>query len=459
MSPLSLSSLPNLVGALWFAADPAASRVDVSAGAAIEVRGGFAPRSPREASEPSVLAILTPDVDMELASRRGTVFNLGYTPRVTYRFPNLINLNRPLLLHQAYATLRQRVDPRWVLGVNLGGSVGELDYNSAPQVLGDGADAPNVAQPDVSVLNIATGSVGLSAEGRLSLRHTLGLQTTVIYRTPLGVPEVTDPDTRLSSAGVPEQLNVNVGVSLDTRVSAVDSVGVAVTPGYFDYNTGETQFITGQAVAQWRREIRPSLRSTVGAGAFASAGLGDTNTDSVPVLPVALASVTGGLVRSASHSVDATVSAGLTPYFDRVQIDLSPRASLNASVQLSLPPRWTVRGLVGAVTNATRDPRDPRVFDDGSTQPISESQFRLAVPATYQISDEQQFEFGVLMTARAPHFAADEFSFAQSEAWLYVAYRIGAGTARGGQEVGGGSQGAVSRSSRGGSDAAGGGRR
>lgn len=456
---MSSLSLTTLVGALWFAADPAASRVDVSGGAAIELRGGFAPPSPQDSAAPSVLAILTPDVDMELASRRGTIFNLGYTPRVTYRFPNRINLNRPLLLHQAYGTLRQRLDPRWVLGVNLGGSVGELDYNSAPEVLGDGADSPNVTQPSVSVLNIATGSVALTAEGQLTRRHTLGLQTSVVYRTPLGIPDVADSEAQLSSTGVPEQLNVNVGVSLDTRISQIDSVGVEVTPGYFDYNTGETQFITGQAVAQWRRDIRPSLQSTVGAGAFGSAGLGTTETDDVPVLPVALASVTGGLVRSASHSVDATVSAGLTPYFDRVQIDLSPRAALNASVQLSLPPRWTVRGLVGAVTNATRDPRDPRENADGTTQSISESQFRVAVPVTYQISDEQQFEFGLLMTARAPHLRADDFTLAQSEAWLYVAYRIGAGTARGGQEVGGGSQGAVTRSSRGDSDAAGGGRR
>ncbi len=449
----------SLLAVLWFAADPAASRVDVSGGAAIELRGGIAPPSPQEDSAPSVLIILTPDVDMEFASRRGTLFNLGYTPRVQYRYPNRIDVNRPLLLHQGYAILRQQVDPRWVLGMTLGGSVGEVDYNSAPEIVGDGSDAPNVNPGSVSVLEIAAASAGLTAEGRLTRRHTLGLQTNVVYRTPLGVPEVSEENTQLSSSGIPEQLNVSASVSLDTRVSAVDAVEVEVTPGYFDYNSAATQFVTAQAVAQWRRDIRPSLQSTVGAGVFGSAGIGDTQTDDAPVLPVALASVTGGLVRSASRSVDATLSAGLTPYFDRVQVDLSPRATINGSVQLSLPPRWTVRGLVGAVTNATRDPRDPRQNADGTTQPITESQFRVAAPVTYQISDEQQFEFGLLMTARAPHFASETFSLGQSEAWLYVAYRIGAGTARGGQEVGGGGQGAVTRSARGNADAASGGRR
>ncbi|MGH1347456.1 MAG: hypothetical protein ACRBN8_38205 [Nannocystales bacterium] len=454
-----MSSL-SLLAALWFAADPAASRVDVSGGAAIEVRGGWAPPAPQESAVPTVLVILTPDVDMEVESRRGTLFNLGYTPRVQHREPNLLDADLPLLLHQAYATVRQPVDARWTLGVNLGGSVGEVGYNAAPEIIGDGADAPNVSRTEASVLQIAVGSAGLSAEGRLTRRHTLGLRTDIVYRTPLGIPEVTDDSQQLSSAGIPEQLSINGAVSLDTRVSQADSVEVEVTPGYFDYNSGDTQFMTAQAVGQWRRDIRPSLQSTVGAGVFGSAGLGNTRTDDVPVLPVALASVTGGLVRSASHSVDATLSAGLTPYFDRVQIDLSPRATLNASVQVSLPPRWSIRGMVGAITNATRDPRAPRESLDGeSTRPVTESQFRVALPVTYQISDEQQFEFGLLATARAPHLAAEDFSLGQSEAWLYVAYRIGAGTARGGQEVGGGGQGAVTRSTRGNSDAASGGRR
>ncbi len=453
MSPLSL------LAALWFAADPAASRVDVSGGAAIELRGGLAPRSPQESAVPSVLVILTPDVDAEVESRRGSLLNLGYTPRVQYRYPNRIDVNRPLLLHQGYATVRQQVDPRWVVGVLLGGSVGEVDYNNAPELVGDGADAPNVARPSAAVLDIAAASAALTADGRLTRRHTLGLQFGVVYRTPLGVPEVTDPGTQLTAAGVPEQLNVNVGVSLDTRVTPVDTVGLEVAPGYFDYNAGDTQFFTTQAVAQWRRDIRPSLQSTLGAGVMGSAVFGDTQTDGPPVLPVALASVSGGLVRAASHSVDASLSAGLAPYFDRVQVDLSPRASLNGSVQLSLPPRWTVRGLVGAVTNATRDPRDPRQNGNGTAQPITESQFRIATPVTYQISDAQQFEFGLMMTARAPHLASDDFTLAQSEAWLYVAYRIGAGTARGGQEVGAGVAGPVSRSARGGTGAASGGRR
>ena len=110
-------SILALTSALWFAADPAASRVDVSGGVSIELRGGRAPIQPSDPTSTwGVLTILTPDVDMEVASRRGTLFNFGYTPRVQYRWPNRVGLDRPILLHQAYATLQQQLDPRWTLG-------------------------------------------------------------------------------------------------------------------------------------------------------------------------------------------------------------------------------------------------------------------------------------------------------------------------------------------------------
>ena len=450
----------NLLAALWFATDPAASRVDVSGGVSVEVRGGRAPVEPTSDPEPGMLTIVTPDVDMEFASRRGSLFNLGYTPRVQYRYPNRIGVNRPLLLHQAYATHQQQLDRRWLLGVNLGGSVGEADYNSAPLVLED-----NTQAPDIEVLEIAAVTGGLDLEGRLTRRHTLGVQLGVVYRTPFDVPEAPqadpmDPDdeTTTSSGGVPEQLNVTAGVSLDTRLTPVDAFEVSLTPGYFNYNQGETQYVTTQAVGQWRRELRPSLSTSLGLGLFGSAGVGDTETNEV--LPVGLASLTGGLVRRASHNVDATVTAGITPYFDRVRTELDPRATLNGTVLIAVPPRWSIRVLAGGVTNATAQPRpQPNADDGGDVRLVTETQVRIGVPVTYQINDEQQVEFGLLASARAPHLRADNFEFNQLETWLYVAYRIGAGTARGGQEVGQASQGAVTRSARGEANASGGGRR
>jgi hypothetical protein len=439
-------------------ADPAASRVDVSGGVSVEVRGGRAPVRPAEPPVFSVLTIVNPDVDMEFASRRGTTFNLGYTPRVQYRNRNRVsNLQRPLLLHQAYSTLVQQIDPRWALGVNLGGSIGEADYNSVPILIDDNAQAP-----DVDVLQIAAVSAGMNVEGRLTRRHTLGIRTNVVYRTPFDVPEpeMPDPDVpddeQRALGGLPEQLNANAGVSLNTRITPLDAIEVEASPGYFNANDGGAQFVTAQVTGQWQRQIRPSLASALGLGVFGSAGVGGTRTQSAPVMPVALASVTGGLLRRATHNVDATLTAGLTPFFDRVQVSLDPRATLNATVEVAIPPRWTVRVLAGGVTNATATPRQ---LDGGaSAAQQTETQVRLSLPVTYQISEQQQFEFGLLLAARAPHLRSPELELNQGETWLYVAYRIGAGTARGGREVGQSGRGAITRSARGENDAVGGGR-
>lgn len=444
--------------AALFLADPAASRVDVSGGVSVELRGGRAPVQPSEDPELGMLLILNPDVDMELATRRGTLLNVGYTPRVQYRYPNRIDLNRPLLLHQAYATVAQQLDPRWVLGVNLGGSVGEADYNSAPVVLG-----PDQAElPDATVLEIAAVSAGARLDGRLTRRHTLGFVLNSVYRAPLDSTEtniVVDPDAEPDDAGagggVPEQLNVQGGVALDTRVTQVDGVEVSVRPGFFDYDRGGTQYVTVQGLAEWDRQLRPSLSTSVGGGLFYFAGVGDTDSESIPVQPVALASVTGGLVRRASYNVDATLGTGVAPYFNRARVSLDSRATLNGNVTVNIPPLWTVRVIGTALTSATAEPLPAT----GNGRAATETQVRLALPVTYQINEQQQFEFGFLGTVRGSHIQADNFEFNQLETWLYVAYRIGAGTARGGQEVGQSGSGTVTRSTRGGAGDAAGGRR
>ncbi len=438
--------------AALFLADPTASRLDVSGGVSVELRGGRAPVDPASNPEWGILTILTPDVDMELATRRGTLLNFGYTPRVQYRSANRLDINRPILLHQAYATLAQQLDPRWVVGVNLGGSIGEADYNSAPVVLG-----PDQAElPEAQVLQIAAASAGARLDGRLTRRHTLGFLLNTVYRTPLGTTETTivvDDDADANAAnpgGVPEQLNVEAGVALDTRVTPVDAVEVSVRPGFFDYDRGGTQYATVQGVAEWDRQIRPSLSTSVGGGVFYFTGVGDTRSASIPVQPVFLTSVTGGLVRRASHNVDATLGAGVAPFFNRARISVDSRATLSGNITINIPPRWAVRVLGAALTSATAEPLPAT----GSGNPATETQMRLALPVTYQIDERQQFEFGFLGTVRGPHVQADNFEFNQLETWLYVAYRIGAGTARGGQEVGQSGGGAVTRSARGDSGAA-----
>jgi hypothetical protein len=66
---------------------------------------------------------------------------------------------------------------------------------------------------------------------------------------------------------------------------------------------------------------------------------------------------------------------------------------------------------------------------------IPETVIRAQTPVTYSINDYSTFEFGTIFSVRGSHLAAEDFAFRQVEMWLYVAFRIGAGTTRGGEEV------------------------
>ncbi|MEM6295291.1 MAG: hypothetical protein AAGA54_28725 [Myxococcota bacterium] len=432
-------SLTAITAALWLAVEPAASRVDVSGGAAVELRGGRAPVTPLADPEWSMLSIITPEVAMETATRRGTTLRINYAPRVQQRLPNVLDIRRPLLLHQNELALLRTLTPRWNLGLNLASRVGETDYNSSPAVLDDDTGAGNAAAPDVDVLQIVVASGVLSATGRLTRRHTLELRAAGSYRGTIGdtgtittttVDENGDETTEEREA-LPDQTNVTVTADLVTRVTPADRVGVALEPGYFQFGErgGGDDFTSVTARTTWDRAIHASLNTSLTLGVFgALADGGDTR-----IIPTGLAEVTGVMRQRANHRVSGTVGAGVTPYFDRVTSTLNPRATATANLSLALPPRWTVRGLVALVTNATAEP-----IPTTNDVPFTETAVRLVVPATYEINDEQQFEFGLIMAARAPHLASNALEFNQLESWLYVAYRIGVGTARGGREVGGG---------------------
>ncbi len=442
-------SLAAITAALWLAVDPASSRVDVSGGAAVELRGGRAPVTPLADPEWAMLSIITPEVAMETASRRGTTLRIAYAPRVQQRLPNVLDIRRPLLLHQNELSLLHTLTRRWNLGLNLASRVGESDYNSSSAVLDDDTGAGNATAPDVDVLQIVVGSGILSATGRLTRRHTLELRAGGSYRGTIGdtgtvTTTTVDEDgneTTEERQALPNQTSVTVTAGLVSRVTQADRVGVALEPGFvrFDERGQEGGFRSLTARTTWDRAIHASLNTSLTFGVFgALVDGGDAR-----VIPMGLAELDGVLRQRANHRVTGSVAAGIVPYFDRVTSTLNPRATTTANVAVALPPRWTVRGLVSLVTNTTAEPITPL-----NDVPITETALRLVVPATYDINDEQQFEFGLIMAARAPHLASPGFEFNQLESWLYVAYRIGVGTARGRREVGGGGGGPVTQRSR-----------
>lgn len=410
----------NLWLALLLAIDPRASKVDVSGGAAIEARVGSAPVTPGEPSVLSFLSILTPNADLRVTSRRGGIWLLGYSPRVQLRLPNRISLKRPLLLHQLYTGYDVDLTRRWALGVNLGGSVGELDYTGVTTFLGDNAQTPAV---DVTQFAIASADVRFAV--RMAPRHSIGFGPRGNYRAP-----ISSNDGANGQAGaVPPQLTAEFPIIYTFDAAPRDGLDVTATPGVVDYDSEVTFFSTDGRLG-WTRQMRPQLSGRLDAGVFGASVVRGGNTSKV--FPVGAGTLNGRLYSRSSHWVDGQLGVGVLGFFDRVTSRVDPRAQLTASITTVIPPRWSAGVTVAGFTAITSE---PRVVGMSMTE-LPETLLRAQTPINYTINRFSSFEFGTVFSVRASHIASDNFAFSQFETWFYVAYRIAAGTARGRGEVG-----------------------
>jgi hypothetical protein len=80
---------------------------------------------------------------------------------------------------------------------------------------------------------------------------------------------------------------------------------------------------------------------------------------------------------------------------------------------------------------------------------VPETLIRGQTPVTYTINRFSALEFGAIVSVRGSHLAAQEFRFTQLELWGYLAFRVGAGTARGQNEVAGRGEGPIGTGTQG----------
>lgn len=413
------------------AIDPRAHRVDVSGGVSAEVRGGLAPRSPTDTAEPTFLTILTPNVDLQVRQRRAGTFNLGLSPRVQFRAPNRLSVERPIFLAQMYATYGVDLTRTWTMDVDLGASVGELDYTGV--VFGLGSGQANTF--DIDVAQLAFGAAQVDFEGRLTPVHSIIISPRFEVRTPIGR---TAEEADAGNTQLPTQLTGMLSVGHRYQASTVDAIETTVQPGLVDYNN-EVTFFSADGRVGWERQLRPELRSHLDLGVFGARTLRSSDTtaaqdeDDVKVFPVGSFRFTGRLYGASTHSLEGNVGGGAVGFFDRISERVEPRGNLSAGLTTIIPPRWTVGVSASAFTALTQSPRP---IPPNTTFRVPETVIAGTTPVTYTIDNNTQVEFGTVVSMRASHFADPAFEFSQFEGWLYIAFRVAGGTARGGDEVG-----------------------
>ncbi len=399
--------------------DPSAARTDVSGGASTEVRGGWAPTTPTSESTPAFTLLVTPNIDLQHRHRRRGTVRLGYAPRMFLRLPNLLSVQRPLILHQIELDYARPLTRAWQFATNVQGRIGELDYTAA----GTAFDPGQTNIPNVSVLSLAI------VDGAVGFVGALNPQTSLTLGAGGGTRR------QLSDAGdqgILAQSYGNFTVGPAFSLSARDDLQAGATVSLIDFDPGAL-FVAVDARLAWVHSIRSSLRLSLDAGVFitrVAARQDDPTGIDGATFPVGGIGLDGTMIARSNYSIGGGIAGSVFGVFDAASGRLLYRTMLNTGITAFFPPRWSAGIEASFVTAISREPLDDSA---GFVEP--ETLVNLRTPITYTIDRTKALEFGVLAGARAPHLAADSFDTTRYEAWLYVAFRIAGSTARGGREV------------------------
>jgi hypothetical protein len=422
------------VGALclFLAIDPRGVTVDVAGGVTAELRGGRAPVVIDAEPEPAMLMVLIPNADLRIRMRRRGAIFFGYAPRFVLRVPNMLGLDRPLVLHQLSLLYDVALSRRWDFSGVVTSSVGELDYTANNLVLG----TMQGSAPSAAVLQYAVVEASTTFTVRATSIDTVYFGPAFAYRTPVGEELQLDETPTLEQLAMilPEQLSGSVFAAYTRMVSPVDDLSLQITPGVMSFSPGAL-FATVDARLAWSRQLQRRLRSRIDGGVFTAHVLerrDDPFGARSRVLPIGNAGLTGQLLSRATVRLEADASVGVNGFFDVLRGTVQPRAGGTLQLAADIPPRWRVGLMTSFFTSANRE---PQTVIDGPQPLLDETVLYAQTPVTYMIDERMFLEFGTIVTARGPHLDVDDFSFGQLELWGYVAFRFSVGTARGGREV------------------------
>lgn len=412
-----------LLGALG--AMPLLGSIDTRANAlvAAEVAAGHAPPRPGEEAEPVLTAQLLPRLALQLTTPR-LESEISAGSRLFHRTPNLVGVERPLVLWLANAGATYAIDPRlsWVTSAGL--RYGESDYTNAAIAL-DSDVASELDEPVVSVLglDVQTGLAWLASE-----------------RLELGVTVFADRSQRLSteaSATLPDTTSAGAQLSQTWRLDARSSLIVPLNSRYYWVSPGRDVW-TGTLRTDYQRELSRRVTWTVGAGATLAksvgdaeadededaAELGDEDDDEAPdtqLIPEAVIAIEQTVFEAQYARVSNRFAATLSATMDPTSGELNPIAGFDASGRANLGERWSTSLALGFRTAATEDP---------TREGAQDTNLGATATANYQLDTWCELHFGVRWAARGPHLSQEPFELEDEQIWGIVGLNAVIGVVR-----------------------------
>lgn len=428
--------MPGLACCLLAAFISSASVVEAAAGVDGEVAAGRAPVQLTGPEENSLTFTLVPGLGLRLRSVANTL-SLSYTPRIFYRVPNQLNVDRPLVLHQLQLNDTLLTSRNMAWASTAGVSIGELDYTASNLVFAPGSSAVRTSVVDIVR---AEGQTGFTLELTRRFRWTASVSGE--YTTPLNVddtptaPPVTGEGDNLSNVvggTVPESAQVSGKSSFSYAVSRNDRLAVngEVTYQWFP-DTG--RFLLLSPDLSWERRL--SRQSTLAlSGGFAYVITLATPDGSDPgdaIGGTGSIQFNSELHRARNLRVSTSFGAGVDWFFDPIAGTSQPRASVDAGTNIDIGREWSIgpnaafysvlRGYgttVGAAATGPDGMVSPTPVD---TQPITPdaTQLRLEIPFTYRVTDFVALNFGARGSLRGRSLTQDDFQLGERyEIWAF----------------------------------------
>ena len=409
-----------------------------------EVAAGRAPLDYDEPATNALTFTLVPGIGARLRGTDSTL-TLSYTPRIFYRLPNALDVDRPLVLHQVALDHVAEVGPRlgWASSAQL--SVGQIDYTAAGLVY-DPSLSTGVRSSITDILR-AVGQTGFKYE--LSRHTRLNLDASAEYThtldaAPTIVPNPTAPvaglDPALQQAALPL-----VGVQPDSfQFSTTPTLSYAVGR---NHRIGTSLDVTYQWFKQTARylllapdiswDARVSARSTLSL----AAGVAYVSTLEA-ALPQDDQNSWGGtgsvhfeslVYRGSGTSVTTAFNTSLEWFFDPISGTSQPRAGIEASSVVEMGRDWLFSPEISFYTLLRQtilrygmivdgvpviDPTQPEIAKPDATL------LRIELPLQYRITPDVSLAFGGRAALRGPALAASDFGFDQVEVWAFLGLTV-----------------------------------
>jgi hypothetical protein len=422
--------------------------VEVAAGADTEIAVGRAPIEQTGPEENSVTFTLTPGVGLRLVTPAQQTWTLSYAPRIFYRAPNELDVNRPLVLHQVSLENAIVLSKSLAWASSASFNMGEIDYTASSLVFAPGSSTVRTSVADILRLQ---GETGFTMELNRRLRWIASLSGTYIKPLddqPTAPPITVDvngdplPNQPILGGTLPESAQLSGKSSLSYALDRRNRLAAngEITYQWFP-DTG--RFLLLSPDITWTSHLsRRTTMSLSGGVAYVITletppGIDDSDAFGG----------TGGfelssiVYKTRATTVTTGFGASLDWFFDPVAGTSLPRAAADAGTDIQIGREWLISPKVSfyaVIRDATTRLGQPAVeTPDGTMAPLptqtlevqlvtpDATQLRFDVPVRYRLSNDAFFTFGTRTYFRGRSLTQDNFSLTeQYEFWAYVGLTI-----------------------------------